>query len=552
MKMDKWMTAAALSAAITVAEAGDLTVEGALNVTSNLAARTLSVTNAAVGALVVEGPAVFAGPLAGDGSAITNLAGANLAPGSVGAASLAAGAVSADKIPAGAISGAHIAAGAAIDPSRIAGLTNTLGSLNAHAEAVAGLLEAHTTDANIHLTEEQIAKLDSVPATEADLAALRMYHYGSPEIVESPAEWFRNHPDVPSMIGFTLTPEIITNWNIVVPWQLNGVEVRKIMTGYCRDIKSIRLPKTITHIEQNSFSECTSLCSVVYNGNVDYVGYGAFSLCPSLTNVTFCCNQPVFDEQDWFYMTHSDCVITVLNPQATGWGDTLSDGYRSIPVVRPALYADAVYQAGQLLATTGDVAQALSSLYPSANPSNYVSASAVDGIVAAATANLLASTGSGSQLTGITAAQVGAYTVNETDAAISSALAGFNPDSCVQTNHMGNVSIQGGISASTIAGNGSALTNLNLAAYVGSNLVWDAASNKLHAAASGSVYTDADAVAAVTGNSVDMSGHSITGLADATADTDAVNRQTVTNLIQQALLHVGPFGNLSMGAFTAQ
>ena len=200
MKMDKWMTAAALSAAITVAEAGDLTVEGALNVTSNLAARTLSVTNATVGALVVEGPAVFAGPLAGDGSAITNLAGANLAPGSVGAASLAAGAVSADKIPAGAISGAHIAAGAAIDPSRIAGLTNALGSLNAHAEAVAGLLEAHTTDANIHLTEEQIAKLDSVSATEADLAALRLYHYGSPEIVESPAEWFRHNPDVPRLL----------------------------------------------------------------------------------------------------------------------------------------------------------------------------------------------------------------------------------------------------------------------------------------------------------------------------------------------------------------
>lgn len=526
--------------------AGDLTVEGDLNVTSNLTARSIAVTNMTAGTLAVEGAAVFSGPLFGDGSAITNLSGAHLVPGSVGAGSLAAGAVSADKIPAGAISGAHIAAGAAIDPSRIAGLTNTLGSLNAHAEAVAGLLEAHTTDANIHLTEEQIAKLDSVPATEADLAALRMYHYGSPEIVESPAEWFRNHPDVPSMIGFTLTPEIITNWNIVVPWQLNGVEVRKIMTGYCRDIKSIRLPKTITHIEQNSFSECTSLCSVVYNGNVDYVGYGAFSLCPSLTNVTFCCNQPVFDEQDWFYMTHSDCVITVLNPQATGWGDTLSDGYRSIPVVRPALYADAVYQAGQLLATTGDVAQALSSLYPSANPSNYVSASAVDGIVAAATANLLASTGSGSQLTGITAAQVGAYTTNQTDAAIAAALAGFEPGAGVLTNHVGDVRINGAVQATALAGDGASVTNLNLAAYAGDNLTWDPVSNKLNAAAGGTGYTDAQAVAAVTAADLDMNAHRVTGVAAPTADSDAITKA----YLRAVLSALPPQGNLSMGAYT--
>jgi len=45
----------------------------------------------------------------------------------------------------------------------------------------------------------------------------------------------------------------------------------------------------------------------------------------------------------------------VTNPQATGWGATLG----GMPVVRPPLYADAIYQAGEPVATTGHVAQAV-------------------------------------------------------------------------------------------------------------------------------------------------------------------------------------------------
>jgi hypothetical protein len=48
-------------------------------------------------------------------------------------------------------------------------------------------------------------------------------------------------------------------------------------------------------------------------------------------------------------------TVYVTNPQATGWGDT----WNGAPVVRPPLYADAIYQAGELVATTGHVAQAI-------------------------------------------------------------------------------------------------------------------------------------------------------------------------------------------------
>jgi len=47
-------------------------------------------------------------------------------------------------------------------------------------------------------------------------------------------------------------------------------------------------------------------------------------------------------------------TVYVTDPQATGWGAE----WNGAPVVRLPLYADAVYQAGELVATTGHVAQA--------------------------------------------------------------------------------------------------------------------------------------------------------------------------------------------------
>jgi len=48
----------------------------------------------------------------------------------------------------------------------------------------------------------------------------------------------------------------------------------------------------------------------------------------------------------------------VTNPQATGWGATLG----GMPVVRLPLYGDRIYQGGELVATTGHVAQAIAAI----------------------------------------------------------------------------------------------------------------------------------------------------------------------------------------------
>lgn len=70
------------------------------------------------------------------------------------------------------------------------------------------------------------------------------------------------------------------------------------------------------------------------------------------------------------------------------------------------------------------------------------------------------------------------------------------------------LAVNGPVTASGFVGDGSGLTNLNLAAYAGSNLVWDSACGKLNAAAG---YGDSNAVAAVLG--------ALPGLADGDDDS---------------------------------
>jgi hypothetical protein len=297
---------------------------------------------------------------------------------------------------------------------------------------------------------------------ETDLAALRTYHYGSPDIVESPAGWF-----VFDGSG-TITA---FNWeagrtNVVIPWAIGGVPVTAIGANAFQSsaIVSVIAPQTVTTIGNSAFVGCPSLTSVslpqataignsAFNscgslasvslpqataiGNSAFyfcgslasvslpqattIGNGAFVGCPSLTSVSlpqattigngafnscgslasvslpqattignyafyscgslasvslpqaqtlgdsafaFCGsltsvhmgqNAPA-EATEVFYGIDPPPNVHVTNPQATGWGDT----WNGVTVVRPPLYADAVYQAGELVATTGHVAEAVS------------------------------------------------------------------------------------------------------------------------------------------------------------------------------------------------
>ncbi|MFA5433412.1 MAG: leucine-rich repeat domain-containing protein, partial [Candidatus Paceibacterota bacterium] len=126
-------------------------------------------------------------------------------------------------------------------------------------------------------------------AAEQDLAALRTYHYGSPDIVESPAEWF-----VLDGAG-TITA---FHWeegreNVVIPWAIGGVPVTAIGANafYLKGIVSVIAPQTVTEIYNYAFPECPALTSVTIP-QVTTIGDGAFVVCPALTTVHMGQNAP--------------------------------------------------------------------------------------------------------------------------------------------------------------------------------------------------------------------------------------------------------------------
>ena len=75
----------------------------------------------------------------------------------------------------------------------------------------------------------------------------------------------------------------------IIPSSINGVEVTRIRYSafkYCKRLKSVTIPSSVTSIGSYAFSECTSLTSVIIPGSVTSIGTAAFSDCTSLTSVT--------------------------------------------------------------------------------------------------------------------------------------------------------------------------------------------------------------------------------------------------------------------------
>lgn len=310
-----------------------------------------------------------------------------------------------------------------LQTGEIMGLIDVAGQAKAGTGDVArieGELVTHTDDAAIHLTSNQVVRIAQEHGggitNEQDLGALRTYHYGSPDIVESPAEWF-----VFDGAG-TITA---FNWqtgreNVVIPWEIGGVPVTAIGNNAFRAsaVVSLIAPQTVTSIEGLVFYDCPSLASVSFpqaqtvGGSAFYgcdslasvslpqaqtmgnsafancgslasvslpqvqtvgayafwfcdsltsvslpqaqtVGDWAFESCDSLTSVYFDSDAPAIGVGIFGEITPNQVTNYVTNPQATGWGAT----FAGMPVVRLPLYADAVYQAGELVATEAHVAE---------------------------------------------------------------------------------------------------------------------------------------------------------------------------------------------------
>lgn len=191
---------------------------------------------------------------------------------------------------------------------------------------------------------------------EQDLAALRAYHYGSPDIVESPAEWF-TFDGAGTITAF--------NWqagreNVVIPWEIGGVPVTAIGDNafVLSGVVSVIAPQTVTTVYNNAFAYCGALTSLnipqvtSIGDNAFYscfaltlinlpqataIGSEAFYYCLALTAVHMGQNAPA-EATDVFANITPPPNIHVTDPQATGWGAT----WNGAPVVRPPLYGSNV------------------------------------------------------------------------------------------------------------------------------------------------------------------------------------------------------------------
>jgi len=193
------------------------------------------------------------------------------------------------------------------------------------AETVTGVQSGQVAAAAAHIlrtdnphgvTAAQVGALTA----EQDLAALRTYHYGSPDIVESPAEWFA-FDGAGTITAF--------NWsagreNVVIPWAIGGVPVtaigdsafRNLVTYQGHPIVSVVAPQTVTAIGNDAFNSCNSLASVNLP-QAQTIGSFAFSYCTSLTSVSLPQATAIGD----YAFSYCDTLASVSLPQATAIGD---------------------------------------------------------------------------------------------------------------------------------------------------------------------------------------------------------------------------------------
>ena len=216
--------------------AGDLAIEGNLNVTSSLTSWSLSTAGAAVGMLTVEedtvmngkltvlgsrvqlstnatathantfvwsdgtviastatnqfsayalnGFRLMGGPIYGNGYGITNLnISAAVPTNSVTTDKLAANSVTSAKIQDGAIADAHIAAGAAIAQSKVAGLSALTTSVNTHAAAVNNPHQVTAVQVGAYTTNQTAAAIASALSGFNPGACVGTNHTGDVTII---------------------------------------------------------------------------------------------------------------------------------------------------------------------------------------------------------------------------------------------------------------------------------------------------------------------------------------------------------------------------------
>ena len=93
----------------------------------------------------------------------------------------------------------------------------------------------------------------------------------------------------PNGIGFYYDDMgIISHKNIIIPSQINGVEVKQIGDNAflnCGNLKSVVIPNTVTSIGEDAFADCIGLESIEIPDSVTNIGSGAFLRCGEIVSI---------------------------------------------------------------------------------------------------------------------------------------------------------------------------------------------------------------------------------------------------------------------------
>ena len=162
---------------------------------------------------------------------------------------------------------------------------------------------------------------------ETDVVSLRAYHYGSSDVHESPASWFAFNPDWQTITEY-VNPA--NGADVVIPWAINGVEVKWIGSSSFKDavINSVIAPKTLTSLDPSSFKNC-SFKTAVFPA-VTYIDEGSFNNCPFLNSITWGSDAPDVEELEYLFEDSNSVTNYVNSLTAVGWGDMFGDR----PVIR--------------------------------------------------------------------------------------------------------------------------------------------------------------------------------------------------------------------------
>jgi hypothetical protein len=553
--------------------AGDLAIEGNLNVTSNLTSWSLSTAGAAVGLLVVEGETIIngklsvsgqrvqmgtnatsshantfvwsdgtvlastatnqfsayalngfrlmGGPIYGNGYGLTNINPAAAFPSnSITSDKLASGAVTASKLATGSVGSSALAAGAVTATNLAPGSVGTAALTNN--SVTSAILAAGSVGTNKAIITEWNTWGN----------ARYMSVTGTPDLVMNPGR-------IAAGSGMNVT-------------NISSTAYGASQQGYTLGIQAIG-PSAYGASQQgylaaNSFATNNGIGSLqllnLSNAQVAIItGHASIGLGASVVT-----NDQAIVVGDGL-SSHGRGTVTAHG--FFGDGSGLTNLNLSVVLPPNSVTADKLADGSVYSSKIQDGSIADVDIAPGAA----ISQSKIAGLSVLASSVSLHATDVNNPHQ-VTAAQIGAYTTNQTIAAIASSLSGFNPGSCVLTNHTGGVLINGTITALSFKGDGANITNLNVAVgSIGTNKAAIAEWNSwgdaryLKAGSPSAESVLADGSVPMTGN-LQMAGGRMTGLGDAAADADAVNLKTMTNAISQALLNIGPFGDVSMGSFT--